>query len=378
MMSRVALFALVLCLGAGCANGQDTNNRGMDGSRADAAPGDSARPDAAVTCDPPCAAGESCVEGFCEAGVDLDGDGVLADVDCDDLDLAIGRMAERSCTSSCGTGVTRCTDGVWADCTAPVSCDCDPGSPPRMIPCMHCGLQRQVCDGGLWRDDGTCTGGGPCSVGERDPGGTCGNCGTQSRDCMADCTWGPWACSGEGSCTGGTTETGMQACGTCGTGMQSRTRTCSATTCEWGAWGDWGTCSGGSTGECAPGAMETGTQACGNCGTGTQTRTRSCDAAAGCVWGVWSGWSACSGGGACAPGATRACASGDRCGVERCNGSCSWGGCEPMVSGGCLCDNATAGGGCRAFQCCTTGGSGGWQFCSPSTCTFNPCAVHSC
>ncbi len=374
---RAGLFALIVCLGA-CASGETVTQRGMDGGRADAPAPDGALPDAVLSCDPPCETGQSCVDGSCQTGVDLDGDGVLADVDCDDLDLAVGRTSERSCTSSCGTGVSRCTDGVWADCTAPTTCDCAPGSPPRMIPCMHCGLQRQVCDAGLWHDDGTCTDGGPCSLGEGQSGGACGNCGTLSRACMADCTWGPWDCTGEGSCVAGTMETSMQACGTCGTGTQSRTRTCSATSCEWDAWGAWGTCMGGGSGACTPGQMETGMQACGNCGTGTQTRTRSCDVAAGCAWGAWSAYGACSGGGACAPGATRACASGDRCGVERCSGSCTWGGCVPMVSGGCLCDNASAGSGCRAFQCCTTGGSGGWQFCSPTTCTYNSCAVHSC
>lgn len=357
----MALAALLL---GACATGADVMPRGTGGRRDGGGNGSDAQ--GGGVCDPPCADGEMCSAGTCVPATDVDGDGLEGPHDCDDFDPAIGAMGERECSGPCGTGIETCTDGVWSGCTAPTSCDCEPGAPPRTIPCMRCGLQRQVCSGGRWVDDGPCTGAGPCSPGEVGTGGACGNCGTERRTCGMDCTWGPWACEGEGVCAPGTVDEQMQACGACGTGTQARTRTC-ATDCTWGPWDAWGTCVGGGAGACMPGQTQTETQACGACGLGTQTRTRTCDASS-CDWGPWSAWSSCSGGGACTPGSTRACANGDPCGHEVCTSSCTWGACEPRTPGGCLrIRPGTSGPPGNNYRCCPLGGGDlGWQFCLPS------------
>lgn len=69
------------------------------------------------------------------------------------------------------------------------------------------------------------------------PGSTdeepCGNCGTKTRTCESSSTWGAFGpCLGEGTCPAG--DTREQTCGVVGT----QTSTCSATTCEWGSWGN--------------------------------------------------------------------------------------------------------------------------------------------
>ncbi|MEM9069993.1 MAG: hypothetical protein AAGE52_15880 [Myxococcota bacterium] len=333
-------------------------------------------PDSAVDCDPACVPPATCESGACVTpGTDADSDGVPADIDCNDGDPSVGRIAERTCSSECGAGVERCTDAFWDECTAPTTCDCTPGDPPRMIPCERCGMQRQICMGGRWVDEGGCSSG-ECSPGESRSGGPCGACGTLSQTCQMDCTWGGDACNGEGACMPGATENEMQACGGCGDGTQLRTRSCGAT-CAWGAWGAWGACTGGAT-ECTVGEMEMETRACGNCDAGSQTRTRSCSAA--CVWDTWSAWSTCAGGGACAPGATRPCANGDSCGAEVCDGTCTWGGCQPNPAIGSACLRIAPGSTTPGtnFQCCDPGDGGpGWQFCL-SSCAWAPCASNAC
>ncbi|MFO0682507.1 MAG: hypothetical protein U0234_10670 [Sandaracinus sp.] len=283
---------------------------------------DGAAPDTgAPDCDPPCSGTETCVAGVCRAATeDGDGDGVPASTDCDDANASIGTMSERSCSSSCGTGVERCTNGTWAACTAPASCDCTAGEPPRTIACMRCGMQQQICQDGVWTDSGLCTGGGPCSPGDMDTGGTCGMCGTQTRICQADCTWGAWACMDEGVCVAGMTDSGSQACGTCGNGTQTRSRSCDSASCQWGAWSAWSACIGGESGACSPGQTDMQTQACpGGCA--NQTRTRSCDTAAGCNWGAWSAWSACP---SCGPVCgNSSCESGETC--SSCAADCRYG-----------------------------------------------------
>lgn len=327
---------------------------------------------------PSCVALQTCVGGRCVTpGVDADMDGVDATTDCDDADPAIGRVAERSCSSACGAGVERCANGRWDECTAPTACDCNDGDPPRTIPCERCGTQRQVCMGGRWVDDGVCASG-ECSPGETRSGGVCGDrCGTLMQVCQMDCTWGGDTCSGEGACVPGTFDMDMQPCGGCGEGVQTRTRSCSAT-CTWGEWGPWSACTGGGTTECTAGETQTQSQPCGNCGLGTQTRSRTCSSA--CVWNAWGPWSSCTGGGACAPGATRPCANGDSCGYEVCSGSCTWGGCQPNAAIGSECLRIAPGQTTEGtnFQCCVApGGGSGWQFCL-SSCSWAPCEAHSC
>jgi hypothetical protein len=382
-MLRLGVVVGSLLLGGlalGCASGTGVNNRGTDGGGTDGARSDGGGSDGGA-CTPACLANEVCSGGVCvPSGTDLDHDGVDASVDCDDMSATVGRMAERTCSSSCGTGVERCTDGVWAACTAPTTCNCTPGEPPRMIPCAMCGMQMQVCDGGLWRDSGTCTGTGVCSMGTMDVGGTCGNCGHQSRTCQADCTWGAWACAGEGVCVAGTTDMGSQMCGTCGTGTQTRTRTCDTATCQWSAWTDWSTCAGGGSGVCTPGQTDTDTQPCGRCNSGTHTRTRTCDVASGCNWGAWGAFGACTGESGCVPGDTRTGCDLDSsgnptpCGVQTCTASCTWGTACTLAPGAqCMSSRGTD------FQCCTpSGGGAGWQFCSATSCRWFACAAHSC
>jgi hypothetical protein len=304
---------------SGCARGGDATPRGSDGSRLDAgtSPGDDAR--APGDCDPACPLGEMCLGGECVPAEDADGDGIDGTRDCDDSDPSIGTMAERACEGPCGPGVERCTEGVWAACTAPATCDCEPDAAPRELPCGNCGVQRQVCSEGRWENDGTCTGAGPCSPGDIDTGGSCGNCGTQRRSCGLDCSWGGWACEGEGVCVAGETQRETRACGNCGT--QSRTRTCGASTCAWGDWSAFGTCSGE---------------------------------------------------GVCAAGATRACANGDPCGHEVCSTSCTWGACQPLTPTGCLrIRPGTSGPVGNNYRCCPlTPTDDGWQFCL-STCQWS-------
>jgi hypothetical protein len=127
----------------------------------------------------------------------------------------------------------------------------------------------------------------------------CGNCGTQSRTCRNG-AWSEWgACGGEGPCAPNAT----QACGSAGT------QSCGGS-CQWGAC-TMQTCAGAAS------------QACGNCG----TQTRTCDGTSG----TWSAWGACTGEGACAPGATQACGSG---GTQSCGGSCQWGACTMQTCAG--------------------------------------------
>lgn len=369
------LLALSLSLslaGTGCARGGEVWMRGGDGSGLDA--GQQEERDAGdVVCDPPCEAGETCSAGTCVPSTDADGDGVDSSVDCDDADRTVGTVAERACEGTCGPGLESCEDGVWGACSGPTSCDCEAGTPPRELPCGACGTQRQTCVDGTWRNDGACMGQGACFPEQVDTGGACGNCGTQRRVCTAECTWGAPTCEGAGECAPGSVSDEMRACSGCGgSGVQVRQRTCSDA-CSWGAWGSYGACSVGSSGECMPGETETERRSCGNCGGGSQTRTRTCNAT--CGWGAWGLWGTCTGATGCNPGDTRPCASGDRCGVERCSASCTWSSCQPRVTGGCLCNNESPTSGCRAFQCCTPSGGGrGWQFCNPSTCEYNPCA----
>ncbi len=266
-------------------------------------------------CTPACTAAQVCRSGICvDPATDADGDGIPAAEDCDDTTSGIGRLAERSCSSACGTGVERCSSGVWSACTAPVACDCTAGAPPRDVPCGLCGVQQQICVGGAWTNAGSCNASGECSAGTVEPGGSCGRCGTSARTCGADCLWGGTTCTGEGECTAGATETDTASCG-CGT--QSRTRTCSA--------------------------------ACG--------------------WGAWSAFGACSGGGVCAAGATRLGSCTDSCSQEVCTSGCAWGSCGLAPGNACNYNSGTnwrscTGGSCTSASC--------WQFCG-STCQYYTC-----
>jgi hypothetical protein len=71
------------------------------------------------------------------------------------------------------------------------------------------------------------------------------------------------------------------------------------------------------TGAVTPTCTGPASQPCGNCDTGTQTHT--------CVNGNWGSWSACTGGGVCAPDTTQPCTNG----TQTCTALCAWGICVP-------------------------------------------------
>ena len=270
----LASFALL-----GCAMGDDgIVRRGTDGG---GSPGVDAQRPPTEGCDPPCSGGQVCRDRACVAPeTDADMDGVPADRDCDDLDASLGATGERACASACGDGVERCVDGRWEACSAPSTCDCAAGSPPRELACERCGVQRQVCVEGMWMNDGGCMGMGACAPGAVESGGSCGMCGSQERRCNVDCTWGPMACLGEGECRSGEVQSESRDCpGGCGT--QTRRREWGAS-CSWGAWSAWSTC-----GTCGP-----------VCGNGTCEAGETCSACVDCQYGhegTGSGGSSCGG-----------------------------------------------------------------------------------
>jgi hypothetical protein len=302
---------------AGCASGGSGLDAGariddvgptMEDAAVDAGPPGS--------CTPACTGGRVCRGGVCvDPTADVDGDGVPRGEDCDDMNPAIGRLAERSCSSRCGTGVEQCLDGTWMPCTAPASCDCAASDPPRMVPCGFCGTQRQTCVDGRWTDDGTCMNPGTCTPGATEMGGACGMCGREVRTCEDSCSWGPWRCSGEtGECVPGTAQTTMESCGNCGT--RRVTRMCLDT--------------------CRFGPPEAG---------------------------------ACTGEGPCAPGTTRPgeC---DRCSQQVCTSSCTWPTvCTLRPGNACEYRGGTNWRSCTGDSC--TSGSC-WQYCSAS-CQYFPC-----
>ena len=139
--------------------------------------------------------------------------------------------------------------------------------------------------------------------------------------------------AGASICVAGQTASEMQACGPCGRGVQTRSRTCVAGGCGWGPWTAWGTCSVVSV-ECMPGQVGSETQACGPCDTGTQARTRTCTAS--CTWGAWGSFGTCGNITAqCLPDHWRCCGAGR---WEWCYfNSCKWtGDCAPC-NGSCSC-----------------------------------------
>lgn len=217
-------------------------------------------------CVPACAGDSVCRSNVCVSPEsDADGDGIPAITDCHDGDDGIGAFAVRLCSSQCGDGVERCTDGVWAACTAPQPCDCEDGAPPRDRTCGRCGRMRQICVERTWTDDGACQDEGLCAEGEVERGGACGKCGTRERRCGGDCTWGGYTCVGEGVCERGASDTETRGCpGGCGY-TQTRTRTCDGS-CAWGGWSEWT--------ECAPCNQ--------SCGDGTCGGDESCSTCADC------------------------------------------------------------------------------------------------
>lgn len=228
ILARGSLLAACVALVAGCALGED----GVNPRDRDASPS----MDGSVPVD-----GGAGTDGMVAPGSDMDGDGVPSERDCNDADPTVGSTAERRCSSMCGEGIERCTDGIWEICTAPLTCECVVGSAPRELDCERCGTQRQVCTDGGWVNDGACAGSGPCSPGDIDMGPLCGMCGREERRCQADCTWSSTACVSEGVCAAGASDTESRTCATTCGGTETRTRSCGSS-CGWGAWSGWSGC----------------------------------------------------------------------------------------------------------------------------------------
>ena len=134
-----------------------------------------------------------------------------------------------------------------------------------------------------------------------------------------------------------------RSCGNCGT--QSCTSECS-----------WSACSG--EGTCAAGA--TRTQPCGNCGTQTQRCSASC---------AWENVGGCAGSGPCAPGATQGGGC-DPCSHQVCQGNCNWGGCTLRPGNACEYQAGRHHRDCGACRC-------GFQFCLNS-CQWSTSCVSCC
>jgi len=134
-----------------------------------------------------------------------------------------------------------------------------------------------------------------------------------------------------------------RSCGNCGT------QTCTGS-CVWSA------CSG--EGSCAAGA--TRTQPCGNCGTQTFRCSASCS---------WEPSGGCSGSGPCAPGATQGGGC-DPCSQQVCQNNCTWGGCSLRPGNACEYQGGRHHRNCSACRC-------GLQFCLNS-CQWSTSCVSCC
>ena len=260
-----------------------------------------------------------------DEGWSVDGDQVLL-VESVCKKIAAGRPISVAASSACrAKSVSTPLCGEWSSAMTPIE---SPAPPPAIgdacagaaaRSCGDCGTQSRTCRNGKWSEYGACRNEGACapdamrscegdgaqvcggdcawracehSACEGAPARACGQCGNQERSCQAG-QWSAWGeCSGEGVCRPDDTRP-------CGSGG---TQVCGGD-CAWD-----GECSG----QTCEGAE---TQACGACNLGTQTRV--CDAQSA----TWSDWSACSGGGDCAPGEVRACGAG---GTQTCGSDCEW------------------------------------------------------
>ncbi len=126
-----------------------------------------------------------------DAPSDVDGDGVLSSIDCNDGDAAVGTSGTRACTSRCGIGNETCSNGAWSACSAPTDCDCTMPGATRLAPCGNCGMQNQTCTSGTWTAGSACLNEGDCAVGAVETMATL-SCGEQQRLCGATCAWGEW------------------------------------------------------------------------------------------------------------------------------------------------------------------------------------------
>ena len=382
-----------------------------------------------LTCAPANAAG-LCVEGICTIGSCNAGFG---NCDRNDSNGCETNIASATGCADCaavgginGEPCGTCGAGVWA-CQSDGSTVCEgEASGSEVNACGGCGVLEGVpgdrcgtCDTGAWACEtqtsvtcigdqgdlalnacGECIDADACEPGDVEsrpsvcPGGT-----NESRTCSEGCRWSEWACGAPTElCTPSAVEEEERDCGSCGEGVQSRTRACAADGSDWLPWTEWGVCRTGAN--CEPGESDSQTQSCGLCPGGTQSRDRICDAATctwadwspygaceggggecspgdtdnqtractcggnesrsrtcqdSCTWGGWTGWSGCSRG-TCTPGDTRA-GSCDGCSHQVCNDSCNWGSCQLRAGNSCDWEAGTN------WRCCATSR---WQFCLSS------------
>jgi hypothetical protein len=228
------------------------------------------------------------------------------------------------------------------------------GSDPDGCGALTCASVAD-CEGVLGDCVASCIGGACVCTAPAPPGEDAGRV-----DAGSDAGNDAGPCPGE--CAPGEMGSETQACGQCGEGTQTRTRTCGAD-CRWGAFGTFGNCMTGAT--CTPGQTDREMRACGNCG--TESRTRSCNTTT-CTWGAFGAFGGCGGQGECAPGATRAGGC-DGCSHQVCSGSCNWSGCQLRGGNECEWRNGTH------FRCC---GVDHWQFCLSSCRWSADCADCNC
>ena len=143
------------------------------------------------------------VGGDTTTSVDMDGDGIVATLDCDDGDATVGGSLSRPCATFCGAGTETCTDAVWAECDAGTDCACDTEGAMRTVDCARCGTQAQMCTAGIWIDTSTCVAQGDCEAGEVETEIQM-FCGERQRVCQSSCAWTDWTQLVEmGSCNPG-------------------------------------------------------------------------------------------------------------------------------------------------------------------------------